>query len=109
MANRWLAESSIDGDEQARFGTFAVGPNRARPKANENEIFEEVGDESARALDQRNERAVQAYTRVQQKLTGRDFKPDTELSVPEQVDRLIQQATAVENLCQCFPGWCPFW
>ena len=100
---------TIDGDEPTRFGTFAVGAGRARPKANEDEIFEDVGDETAKAMDQRNERAVQAYTRVQQKLTGKDFKPDTELSVPEQVDRLIQQATAVENLCQCFPGWCPFW
>jgi hypothetical protein len=30
------------------------------------------------------------------------------LSVEEQVDRLIRQATAVENLCQLFFGWCPW-
>jgi FKBP12-rapamycin complex-associated protein len=26
-----------------------------------------------------------------------------------QVQRLIDQATSVENLCQCYIGWCPFW
>jgi FKBP12-rapamycin complex-associated protein len=27
------------------------------------------------------------------------------LDVPTQVDKLIQQATSIENLCQCFIGW----
>lgn len=36
---------------------------------------------------------------------GRDFKPDEVLSVPAQVDKLIIQATSLENLCQCFSGW----
>jgi len=31
------------------------------------------------------------------------------LGVPEQVDRLILQATNVENLCQHYIGWCSFW
>jgi hypothetical protein len=31
------------------------------------------------------------------------------LSVQDQVDKLIKQATSVENLCQLFMGWCPFW
>lgn len=73
--------------------------------------------------------------RIQTKLMGRDpgfFPPDAieaaatphaaaaaattsqqlglglGLSVEEQVDRLIRQATAVENLCQLFFGWCPW-
>ena len=37
--------------------------------------------------------------------TGRDFNPDVVLSVPAQVDKLILQATSLENLCQCFSGW----
>eukprot|EP01060_Flectonema_neradi_P016029 TRINITY_DN2262_c0_g1_i4.p1 TRINITY_DN2262_c0_g1~~TRINITY_DN2262_c0_g1_i4.p1 ORF type:complete len:1570 (+),score=316.21 TRINITY_DN2262_c0_g1_i4:4060-8769(+) len=31
------------------------------------------------------------------------------ISVPEQVTKLIEQATAHENLAQCYIGWCPFW
>jgi len=37
-------------------------------------------------------------------LLGRDFKPNV-LKVEEQVDKLILQATSLENLCQCFSGW----
>jgi len=31
------------------------------------------------------------------------------LPVSEQVDRLLRQATDVENLCQHYIGWCSFW
>lgn len=31
------------------------------------------------------------------------------LSVSEQVDKLVQQATNVENLSQHYVGWCSFW
>lgn len=71
-------------------------------------------------MEGRNERALAVYSRVQKKLTGenskalvevysrsmtgRDFNPDVELSVNAQVEMLILQATAVENLCQCFLG-----
>jgi hypothetical protein len=47
---------------------------------------------------------VQVVDRVQQKLTGRDFKPTVVLSVNDQVDRLIAQATSVENLAMSFIG-----
>eukprot|EP01062_Namystynia_karyoxenos_P015147 TRINITY_DN1549_c0_g4_i1.p1 TRINITY_DN1549_c0_g4~~TRINITY_DN1549_c0_g4_i1.p1 ORF type:complete len:3197 (+),score=1051.87 TRINITY_DN1549_c0_g4_i1:192-9782(+) len=30
-------------------------------------------------------------------------------TVPEQVRHLIVQATSVDNLCEMFMGWCPFW
>lgn len=56
-----------------------------------------------------NARAVQVLARVNQKLTGRDFKPKEELNVEQQVAKLIAQATSVENLCQHYIGWCSFW
>ncbi|KAJ3362692.1 phosphatidylinositol kinase- protein kinase tor1 [Allomyces javanicus] len=56
-----------------------------------------------------NARAVQVVHRVSNKLTGRDFKPNQVLDVPQQVDKLIQQATSLENLCLCYVGWCAFW
>jgi FKBP12-rapamycin complex-associated protein len=55
-----------------------------------------------------NEKALKVVRRVQDKLTGTDF-PDREdlepLDVSDQVQRLIVQATSVENLCQLFIGW----
>ncbi|KAK3991574.1 target of rapamycin [Cladorrhinum sp. PSN332] len=56
-----------------------------------------------------NARAVEVLDRVQQKLTGRDFKPEEELIVTDQVNKLIVEATKLENLCQHYIGWCSFW
>jgi hypothetical protein len=61
-----------------------------------------------------NERGLRVLQRVLDKLTGLDFAPvgdgpTVALDVPEQIDRLIKQATSNENLCVCFFGWCPFW
>jgi len=56
-----------------------------------------------------NEKAVNVIERVSAKLRGKDFSPKEVLTVPEQVQRLIDQATSHENLCQCYIGWCPFW
>ena len=61
------------------------------------------------AQEVRNERALFVYNRVQNKITGRDFNPEVVLSVATQVEKLIEQATALENLCRCFSGWCAFW
>ena len=55
-----------------------------------------------------NERAVTVIRRVEKKLTGRDFGTVV-FDVKEQVNKLIEQATSHENLCQCYVGWCPFW
>lgn len=74
-----------------------------------------------------NARALQVLSRVKEKLTGRDFKKDTELQVDEQVEKLLSEATNLENLCQVsflvrctmwyfgltlsqhYIGWCSFW
>jgi FKBP12-rapamycin complex-associated protein len=55
-----------------------------------------------------NERALKVVERISAKLRGKDFSKET-LNVQEQVNRLIAQATSIENLCQCWAGWCPFW
>lgn len=56
-----------------------------------------------------NARAVEVLDRVNQKLTGRDFKTHEELEVVAQVNKLIIEATKLENLCQHYIGWCSFW
>ena len=60
-----------------------------------------------------NEKALKVVRRVQDKLTGTDFPDRTDdsepLDVRDQVQRLIVQASSVENLCQLFIGWCAFW
>lgn len=56
-----------------------------------------------------NARALEVLARVKEKLFGRDFKPTQELGVEEQVEKLIHEATNLENLCQHYIGWCSFW
>ncbi|CAJ0593781.1 unnamed protein product [Cylicocyclus nassatus] len=46
--------------------------------------------------------------RIKHKLAGSEFG-NGEVGVQEQIDRLVEQATLHENLCQCYIGWCPFW
>jgi len=83
------------------------GPLR-KLKADENDIFNDEGHPTG-VQEVRNERALSVYNRVQNKITGRDFDPEVVLSVSEQVQKLIEQYTALENLCRCFSGWCAFW
>jgi len=94
-------DPEVRSQELTRVAGYPQGPLR-KLKADENDIFNE-------AQEQRNERALGVYNRVQNKLTGRDFNPDVPLTVQLQVEKLILQATSLENLCQCFSGWCAFW
>jgi serine/threonine-protein kinase mTOR len=66
-------------------------------------------EDNANKPEALNPRALTVINRVHNKLTGRDFKPQETLQVPMQVERLILQATSLENLCQCYVGWCSFW
>lgn len=63
----------------------------------------------AEDMSEQRSRAVEVLDRVNQKLTGRDFKPHEELDVVRQVDKLIDEAVKLENLCQHYIGWCSFW
>jgi FKBP12-rapamycin complex-associated protein len=78
--------------------------------AREKELVQAVGPEGMEApAEVLNEKALAVIRRVQDKLTGLDFDNETAMDVAEQVERLVEQATSKENLCQCFIGYCPFW
>ncbi|KAG0072080.1 Serine/threonine-protein kinase smg1 [Linnemannia elongata] len=59
-------------------------------------------------LHQRNAYAVNILRRVRHKLEGRDFEAVKKCKVTEQVDRVIQEATNVENLANMYEGWTPW-
>ncbi|KAM0752153.1 FAT-domain-containing protein [Meredithblackwellia eburnea MCA 4105] len=101
LINWRLVQGGRQVEGRAGGGEGATGARR--PRGDETNIFDED------AVDQINTRAVQVVERVQQKLTGRDFKPTVVLNVTDQVAKLIEQASSLENLSQCFIGWCPFW
>ena len=89
-------------------------PSLPRREARERELLNAYG-QLGDANEVLNERAVAVMKRMSDKLTGRDFlqeglpnSGDSD-SVQSQVQRLIMQATAHDNLCQSYIGWCPFW
>jgi phosphatidylinositol kinase/protein kinase (PI-3 family) len=59
-----------------------------------------VDEDAGNKADGLNARALTVINRVSNKLTGRDFKPTVTLDVSSQVQKLIMQATSMENLCQ---------
>ena len=54
-----------------------------------------------------NDRAVSVIERINNKLEGRDFDVNVKLDYEEQVRKLINQATSIENLCRSYAGWLP--
>ncbi|BGP55274.1 hypothetical protein JCM8202_000651 [Rhodotorula sphaerocarpa] len=103
LINWRLVQGGRQVGRHAAEGGENVPPGARRPRGDETNIHDDG------AVGQINTRAVQVIERVQQKLTGRDFKPNVQLSVDAQVDRLIAQATSLEALSQMFIGWCSFW
>jgi FKBP12-rapamycin complex-associated protein len=61
--------------------------------------------ENSQPAEALNKKAINIIHRVRDKLTGRDFVHEEALTVERQVQLLILQATANENLCQCYIGW----
>ncbi|MBW0475655.1 hypothetical protein O181_015370 [Austropuccinia psidii MF-1] len=103
LINWRLVKGGRQLDEREGGANNDTGPRMRRPREVETNLYDTA---QAEVL---NDKALAVVNRVEQKLTGRDFKPNEELSVSDQVDKLIQKAVSAENLAQCFTGWCPFW
>ncbi|KAJ2872287.1 phosphatidylinositol kinase- protein kinase tor1 [Coemansia aciculifera] len=56
-----------------------------------------------------NPKASKIVSRIRDKLVGADFGPHRHLDVAEQVKKLVEQATARENLVGLYVGWMPLW
>ncbi|TVY35909.1 Serine/threonine-protein kinase [Lachnellula subtilissima] len=85
------------------------GPPSSRPRGRTNSTAAGNMGIDPEMAETQNERAMQVLNRVKEKLVGRDFKPEEELSYIVQVDKLLTEATKFENLCQHYIGWCSFW
>lgn len=65
--------------------------------------------EEQQQIEIRNARALLVLKRITDKLTGNDIPRFESLDIPDQVDKLTKEAMSIENLCQHYVGWCPFW
>ncbi|XP_032817004.1 serine/threonine-protein kinase SMG1 isoform X1 [Petromyzon marinus] len=60
---------------------------------------------TGKAVQERNSYAVSVWKRVKAKLEGRDVDPSRRMTVTEQVDYVIKEATSLDNLAQLYEGW----
>lgn len=107
--------ASIAGDERAEqvAASGSIARSRMNRSLRQRELMSQKESNGQLHDGALNEKALKVVRRVQDKLAGTDF-PDRDengdpLDVVDQVQRLIVQATSVENLCQLFIGWCAFW
>lgn len=107
--------ASIAGDERAEqlAASGSIARSRIERSMRQRELLSLLEEDGLANEEALNEKALKVIRRVQDKLAGTDF-PDRDengdpLDVVDQVQRLIVQATSVENLCQLFIGWCAFW
>ncbi|KAG7583959.1 FATC domain [Arabidopsis suecica] len=56
----------------------------------------------------KNAYALSVLKCMEMKIDGRGIADNREVSIPEQVDYLIKQATSVDNLCNMYEGWTPW-
>jgi hypothetical protein len=100
----------------AHVGSVPDGGNSTVTSGTDNSEFGDLIDKQ----EELTEKALQVVRRVMDKLDGLDFvdhqskveaasRHIAALDVEEQVDKLICQAMANENLCLSYFGWCPFW
>jgi phosphatidylinositol kinase/protein kinase (PI-3 family) len=108
--------ASVSGNERSEqvAASGSIARSRVERSMRQRELLSLLeGDDGLAHEEALNEKALKVIRRVQDKLTGTDFPDRAEngepLDVVEQVQRLIVQATSVENLCQLFIGWCAFW
>ncbi|KAI3946049.1 hypothetical protein MKX01_024805 [Papaver californicum] len=97
-----LKEVNVDiGDE-----TIAL--NQAKGNYRNREALGLSVDVATRITRSKNPCALSVLKRVDMKLEGRDIEKGREITIAEQVDYLLKQATSVDNLCNMHEGWTPW-
>ncbi|KAL3515228.1 hypothetical protein ACH5RR_022130 [Cinchona calisaya] len=83
--------------------------------SNEDKVEERMHDASfinteagTQATRGKNAYAMSILRRVEMKLDGQDIADDREISIAEQIDYLLKQATSMDNLCNMYEGWTPW-
>lgn len=99
--------ASVAGQNNAQ-STTSLAHSRLERSMRQREIHSMLAGDGGSAQEEAlNNKALALLRRVEDKLNGTDFGEP--LEVPDQVQRLLTQATSCENLSQLYIGWCAFW
>ncbi|XP_052179665.1 uncharacterized protein LOC127792986 [Diospyros lotus] len=67
-----------------------------------------VSDSRNQVVRGKNAYAMSVLKQIEKKIDGRDIADNRAISIAEQVDYLLKQATSVDNLCNMYEGWTPW-
>ncbi|XAR59500.1 Non-specific serine/threonine protein kinase [Bertholletia excelsa] len=104
------SHSVNQGDSQVKF-RLKEEPSLLKQEKAEDQDRETVvptTDVGKRVARGKNAYAMSVLKRVEMKLEGRDISDNRVISIAEQVDYLLKQATSVDNLCNMYEGWTPW-
>ncbi|KAK4284645.1 hypothetical protein QN277_001447 [Acacia crassicarpa] len=85
-----------------------VSSNKDKNGTEHHEALDPNSNASSRVGRGKNAYALSVLKRVEMKIDGQDISENREISVAEQVDYLLKQATSVDNLCNMYEGWTPW-
>nr|XP_043627298.1 uncharacterized protein LOC122598883 [Erigeron canadensis] len=110
----FVDENPIDLASRSSFSEISIGVSNMR-------ISTQCDEESHKSrtpntdtqgqvsrVKSKNPYAVSVLRRVEMKIEGRDIADNRDVSIAEQVDYLLRQATSVDNLCNMYEGWTPW-
>ncbi|KAJ2885848.1 phosphatidylinositol kinase- protein kinase tor1 [Coemansia asiatica] len=101
--SRWDAATTVAVDESTVLAGSRPDERGCRSIKFKNEGLQDKGWQTG------NPKARAIVKRIHDKLMGTDFDPNIQLSVADQIEKLIQQATSSENLAVLYVGWVPLW
>lgn len=85
-----------------------LSTNKAKNGTDHRETPDVDFNTSTRVGRGKNAYALSVLRRVEMKIDGRDISERREISIAEQVDYLLKQATSADNLCNMYEGWTPW-
>ncbi|XP_021731674.1 LOW QUALITY PROTEIN: serine/threonine-protein kinase SMG1-like [Chenopodium quinoa] len=90
-------DMNVDGKDDAT--------SSKQVEAGDDSQNDRIKKDGVRAIKGKNAFAMSVLRRIEMKLDGRDISETRELSIGEQVDYLLKQATSADNLCNMYEGW----
>ena len=109
IARDFLFDKEEEKNENVEENVEKEKEEKKRIENEERQLLYYYEEKDEIEFEELNKIAQIILNRISEKLNGTDFNNDKPLSINEQIDRLIKQATSNENLAQSYLGWCPFW
>ncbi|XP_031379987.1 serine/threonine-protein kinase SMG1-like isoform X1 [Punica granatum] len=104
-----ISQSLLEENEELKSGAKdETSSRKTRIEDDSDEALSTNKHMNGPVIRGKNTYAMSVLRRVEMKLDGRDISDSGQISIAEQVDYLLKQATSVDNLCNMYEGWTPW-